>query len=814
MVNALSSNNLIEYYEFENDIGTEGNFNLTSTGETSSTGIIGNSYNVSRSSGHEITFGILDTELEDSYTINTWINLNPSTPSAGMIDIIYALNTTSTGLRYQDGFYLQADAWWDGINENEHAKDTTFDHGTHNSKWVMLTLVRNTTNHPVRLYVNGTLTGTAVTNPTENKSGVVFSTKNAGNDARSYYGSIDETSFWNKSLTPTEITELYNGGAGLARSEFTVTVNNFSVTLKNLWNDSSLQAFNVTMRNGVTTYNVGPGGFTLITPVLENSSSLWNITYHKTGYLDRTFLNVNISTTHTGNISQSIITPVCYEKITNNSLICVNTTIYPNEGYQNFTISVNDYFDVTQYENITLLDNKTINFGNFASSNISLESKFLIGAGNSNCNYTATGITYPTFSETSISTNTNSSMLLINGTYSVQAICENYATSTKNITVTAASHSLTFDMFTKNSINMTFIDANTNNVLNTTTITIQIIGATSQTNTTINGTLYIDLLNPSDYTLIFDAYGYRQGSYIFTLVEGSTQAYTFYMELTNQTSLALITVKDKYSKDPIRNSHVTIQKYFNNAWITDQIIQTDFNGQTEAHFVVSTAFYNFLVEVDETTYFGSINSNEDKKSIYSEDITNGILIEIDTNPNTIIPNYQSTYDIITSIKFVNTSNTTGYFSFTYDDTNNNAHNGLLTVIKDSVIVCSNTASTESANIICNVNVTAGDGEKFFTATGSVDGVSLESSIARLGVDPTTNIAWGGTGFLIGLFITIIGFFVFLAVPSISIMIGSGVFAFLMFANIFMGRTDVAVITAFLFAAYMLARIPSKEGVNG
>jgi len=121
------------------------------------------------------------------------------------------------------------------------------------------------------LYTNGTLVGTA---GTSSMGGSVFSI--GGGEYNQYYfkGKMDEVGIWNRALTPTEVSSLYNKGHGFAYGS---TINNQTnpqiITTKSqyadllaYWNmnetsgtryDSSGNNNNLTDVSGTTTY--GPG---------------------------------------------------------------------------------------------------------------------------------------------------------------------------------------------------------------------------------------------------------------------------------------------------------------------------------------------------------------------------------------------------------------------------------------------------------------------------------------------------------------------------------------------------------------------------
>lgn len=554
-----------------------------------------------------------------------------------------------------------------------------------------------------------------------------------------------------------------------------------------------------------------------------SNTSLYTISTLKTFYFPETVTNYNISSNLISSLKQSFISFACFEKVSNNSLTCLNSTIHPNATTYNFTVGVSGYFDVTQEETISILQNETLNFTGFYSTNLSINTTFITGLGTNICTYNVTNPTYPSYSESvSTTTNPNTSVGVINGSFSVLADCNGYAYQTINVTIINVTQTITFSLFTTNSANLTFYDSDTGNLMSGINVTVNFIGATSQTNITNTGFLYVDLLNPSEYTILSTSPNYRSTNYIFTLDDRENINIDIYMELSNASELVLITVIDKFGKDPIQNAEVTIQKYRNNTWVTDQIVNTDFQGLSEAHFILSTqnelAFYNFLVEFEGVLYFGVVNSNTNKKSIYAEDVTNGINIAIDTTPSNTVPVYQTSYDIINSIRYVNTSNTTGNFIFFYDDTNNIPLSAWLNVTEGGVLNCSTSTTSESASMSCAVNVPLGDVE-LLTGTGYLrigeEWIPMASLTVWVGVDETVTFDWvsTGLGYIMSFFVVLIAFLLFAKIPSMSILSGTIAFGLLVLFRVLFQGMDIGIMVVFIFGAYLLSRIPSKSGVN-
>jgi len=789
-------------------------FNSSGDSSPSSTNFDGNDYLISSST--DFAFG-------QTWSFNIWVKTSSTLASS-------IINKQNSGY---GGYYcyIVATSGFAGCayQSSSAASPALFSSTSVNDgTWHMISWIKSTTQH--KIYIDGiledteagTLTHYASTNPLD--FGDVYY-----NHLSDYNGNLDVIRVYNNALNQTEITNLFNCN----QLECNI-ISNFSITAKSFWDNSSISSFNATI-NG-TTYSTTNG--TITTDISDNSTSLYNITISASDWFNTTYTDYNVSTDLTTTLKQSQVIVFVNELFSNNSISNYtiqldgqnhtteqnNITIYPNEG--NYTIVVYDNTDNDTFHTtsgslvVSALDNKSKTVY-VHQHYITVSVTNLINGAQVNT-YTVNISSLNTITDKRQYSTTNGTIIIpvIHETYNLTVqSASGYSTQDSEGTYYAYNDSVTitgdtnvsFELYTLNSLSITFYDSETNTILDSVNISIEFIGALSFNENTSNGTLYVDLLTPSSYTLSYTATGYRQGSYVFSVTNNTITTLSLYLDADNLTSLALITVKDIYSKDPVKDAEITIQRYINDTWKTEQILITDFNGQSEAWFVVSTEFYNFLVKVDGVTYFGVLNSNENKKVIYAEDIANGITIEIDTSPDQTIFNYQNTYSVATSLNFYNTSNITGYFVFFWDNSENTDVTGTINVKQGNINNCSNTATGETGSITCLVNVSSGSDLTYFTAVGSINGIALETSVGVLGNNTVLEFEWGVTGWMISIFITLLGFLIFLSTPKISVVVGSVVFGMLILFNLIFEQTEISVVILIFFLGFILAKIPRKEG---
>ena len=169
-------------------------------------------------------------------------------------------------------------------------------------------------------------------------------------------------------------------------------------------------------------------------------------------------------------------------------------------------------------------------------------------------------------------------------------------------------------------------------------------------------------IESDQYTIVYNSDNYRQNTYVFTPAWVGDYNLNLYFVPENTSQLVLVTVEDQFG-NPLQGALVKVQRYVDNAWITEQILQTDPLGRTQGAYVLNTEYYNHVIEYDGATSFGAINSDDDKMNIYVEDVSNGITFTINTLGTSDLELYQSTFGVNHTLTYVNTSNSSGYSGF-------------------------------------------------------------------------------------------------------------------------------------------------------
>lgn len=219
---ALTSG-LVTYQKLEaNGNGESGGLNFSATSVSfGSGGKIGNRAQFG-TSGNKLAVTSSSLNLSQ-YTINMWIKGNWTGATR---EVVYSRGNTwgngqGVNIFLSDGGSFsvhQGGSYGSGnkmINSNITGLLTT-------GNWHMLTLTYDGTN--LRGYINGNLVGTVSSGYNSSTAESRLGLRGDGSDY--YRGEMDEVGFWNRALSNSEITELYNGGAGLTHPFTSAPINN------------------------------------------------------------------------------------------------------------------------------------------------------------------------------------------------------------------------------------------------------------------------------------------------------------------------------------------------------------------------------------------------------------------------------------------------------------------------------------------------------------------------------------------------------------------------------------------------------------
>jgi len=209
------TDNLVSYYKLEgNSTDSVGSNNGTDTSITYSHANGKVLQGAGFGGASKISLGTSSTLNPAALTITAWVK---ASSFANAYNAVYARTTDADGLKFNllsvktDGRIAVYFSGTGGTISSDGPSTTAISTGT----WYLLTMTYSTTAGLI-IYINAEVDNSVAANGT---LATITGTSYIGEDAyytpRFWNGAIDEVGVWSRVLTPTEITQLYNYGAGL-----------------------------------------------------------------------------------------------------------------------------------------------------------------------------------------------------------------------------------------------------------------------------------------------------------------------------------------------------------------------------------------------------------------------------------------------------------------------------------------------------------------------------------------------------------------------------------------------------------------------
>jgi len=219
---SFTPSGLVAYYNMENFNDSVSSFNMTSNGSATSVsgGMVGNrmAFDITNT---DITSAMVATGSNCPFTsVNTtatnswsgWFNFTLTSSIKVLCRLMGTLNRLIDVRRDSTSWYIVV--YSDSIGQQSYQSIEALPLST----WTHVCFVQNTTS--LKLYINNTLKIDVINtnNGTGGPGGVWdFNSFTIGNTADfnlSIIGYADEFGYWDRELTLSEVSELYNGGAG------------------------------------------------------------------------------------------------------------------------------------------------------------------------------------------------------------------------------------------------------------------------------------------------------------------------------------------------------------------------------------------------------------------------------------------------------------------------------------------------------------------------------------------------------------------------------------------------------------------------
>ena len=342
------TNGTMAYWKFDELLGTNvedsiRGWDLTTNATNWTAGLIDNCLNF-RQSGGETYLAYNDTFMDQNmsdFTWSMWIRVDPWFNSTNAYTHYFFGKEADANNVIEGSFQADAKLYITFNGEGEGGVNL-ISNLTHWEGWNLITLVWDKGSN-VSMYVNGefnhTKTYTAGFNATV--SDYDFMLGATGARARKYNGSFDEVVIYNRTLSESEISDLWNNGLGITYSLYNVP----SVTLNN-----PIDNYNTTNRSITFNCSAIIGGSDNITNIslYHNGSGAWE-------------LNQTNSTSRTSNSTTTFDATFDFESIKWNCYACGNNSNC-SWGGNNWTFNTKEVIVDSQTYNSTTWETDTEDF--------------------------------------------------------------------------------------------------------------------------------------------------------------------------------------------------------------------------------------------------------------------------------------------------------------------------------------------------------------------------------------------------------------------------------------------------------------------
>ena len=282
--------------------------------------------------------------------------------------------------------------------------------------------------------------------------------------------------------------------------------------------------------------------------------------------------------------------------------------------------------------------------------------------------------------------------------YNITIDNSGYELKSEVVTINLTYQEFNMSFYTTNSINFIFRDEETKALINN--VSFELISDVFANNySTTNGTDYLDLLSPIEYSIRYVSDGYLERFYYFNLQNRTHTNLTLYL-VSNSTAQEVTGNVYDEGNHLIEDAYIKVLRFdlTTNAYLVQEIMKTNFEGQTMLHLILNDEFYKFIIEYP----LGTIVKETSPTYIYATNLNFQIQLGED-----IASNFYNSQDVSYSLIF---NNNTNNFRFTYSDANNIVSQGCLKVyritsFKESLYNSTCVSSATSTILINVANIT-------------------------------------------------------------------------------------------------------------
>lgn len=596
------SGELVGFYNNGGTFGSDGDGNYISFDGTDDEGVTDRQFTL-YNSNHYTTFAYEDT---DNWSVVFWYD-GGQTSNVDYANVILGTDQSSglyANLGLDEGIptYAHYNGGW------VQAKATTdvADNALHFVAFV------HYSDEKISIYVDNSEEASRVSS-TISDAGKKYSIRRlmygqSGSGAEWTQGKLYGAGVWNRSLKSSELTTLYNSGTPF-NYPFSVTSDNVTVVVVDYFTNSTIQGVNVTVDG--TTYENATGGYVTL-GILENTTSLYNITVNGTGHFPRVFYDVNLSS---GNFNAQLygsqIELQAY--LLNGSAVAANFTIngtsnetfYLPAGSFDVTANNTNYYGVVQEINVTALANETQNITGIYQLLLRIHFRDL--ANNTISNATVFNVTGDKTLNLSNITTGGYNLTVMNGYYNFTSLPAGYAQANEAFNNTGNNTPTTFDYYVYhyvfNSVTFYFYNEETFLIIDDRNVSFTMISDDfSGEYSTSTGSSLVSALAPVEYIVRYGALEYYNRSYVFTLINNTYTLLNLTLLNASNGDVVTFNVYDSLQL-PLVGATLKVLKFVtaDNSYKQISSQPTNFEGQAVESLQLNTEYYRFIVEYNGDT---------------------------------------------------------------------------------------------------------------------------------------------------------------------------------------------------------------------
>ncbi len=388
--------------------------------------------------------------------------------------------------------------------------------------------------------------------------------------------------------------------------EVVISPGYFDVTVDDIYDDTSINDFNVTIwnetfsqtrdtDNGTISFSVESGNYS----IWINSSAhfpkfihSWNVSNDLAAKAIQSMLILNASEISTNTVINDFNVSVTLQ---DNSTTNGTAILYLKSGSYTLTGKASNYIDVTKSISISALETQYQEL-KFGSSNFTVYVKDY-WTNNTINNFQATLSTHNEGYSNSINTTTGKAdFSIINGTYNLSLDPDEYAKTSVNVTITQNPQNYTFYVYPENSVTLTLLDEDTSDKILQTVNVLFDGGGYYKTHSSSNGTIFVaNLPVENTITLTASSSDYSTRKYYVTLSSKSHRDIDIRLSNTSSSNLRTFTVKDDYLNN-LDDVSLEVSKYENGSYVSVGTYTTDFSGQTEVYMSSANTYQVILTK--------------------------------------------------------------------------------------------------------------------------------------------------------------------------------------------------------------------------